>query len=194
MWPSYLKAAFDATDGKKVTYNYREYTQEGANVFLEKVAALECREVYAAEDADGKEEALEECFAWKTTTRRQTDEPWVHDMFTKLWKRLRKVYDRDRLSPVLTKKASKRYSKRMSKFFEIQRKNLSSGDASKKFVRLFNTYSCRENFDVHDLYPGRPDEEVSGELAEQFMPSARSLMAWLSNRTHSQVATRLREF
>ena len=60
-------------------------------------------------------------------------------MLKKLWKRRRKVYDKDGLSPfwrVLTRKASKRNAKRMSKFMEIQQKNLSSGEAFRKFHKL----------------------------------------------------------
>ena len=179
---AYFVAAFSKKQDKKLSYTYRNFTEEGALLFKERLGNVNWEEVYGADDSDGKAAAFQHimdklmdgCFTWKTTTRRASDDPWVDDFLKKLWKRRRKVYDKDGRSPlwrVLSRKAAKRYAKRMKKFLEIQRKNLTSGESARRFHKLVKAYSCREKppeFDVRDLYPGEEDGEVAEKLAEHF--------------------------
>ena len=117
---------------------------------------------------------MDQCFCWKTTTRKANEEPWVDDYLKKLWKRRRKVYDRDGRSTLwrtLTRKASNRYRKRMGRFLDIQKKILTAGDASRSFFKYVKTYSCREkppDFDIRSLYPDQSDAEVAEELSKHF--------------------------
>ena len=117
---------------------------------------------------------MDDCFQWRTTTRREDEETWVDDFLKKLWKGRRKVYDRDGRSTLwrtLSRKASKRYAKRMAKFLELQKKNLTGGKASRRFFKLVKNYGSHEkpsDFDVRTLYPGKEDKEVAEKLADHF--------------------------
>ena len=179
---AYFTASFEASPQKKVTYSYRAFTPEGADKFFEMLARLTWEDVFSAKGSDAKAKAyqskmdalMDKCFQWRTTTRSKDKEPWVDDFIKTLWKRRCKVYDRDGRSLLwrtLSRKASKRYSKRMAKFLELQKRNLTSGDASRKFFKQVWTYSSREkppDFDVRDLFPGKPDLEVAENLADHF--------------------------
>ena len=179
---AHLLAAFDVQPTKKVTYTYRAFTPEGADQFSECLARLDWDTVYQEPTVEGKAAAfqkmidalMDQCFQWRTTTRREDEEPWVDDFLKKLWKRRRKVYDRDGRSPLwrtLSRKASGRYAKRMTKFLELQKKNLTGGEASRRFFKLVKSYSCREkppDFDVRTLYPEDKDETVAQKLADHF--------------------------
>ena len=179
---AYLRASFKAAIAKRVTFSYRAYTPEGADKFAEGLGRLDWEPVYSEATVEGKAKAfqrlmdnlMDTCFHWRTTTRREDEEPWVDDFFKKLWKRRRKVYDRDGRSPLwrtLSRKASRRYAKRMSKFLELQKKNLTGGEASRKFFKVVKNYSTREknpDFDVRSLYPGDDDKAVAEKLADHF--------------------------
>lgn len=98
----------------------------------------------------------------------------------------------------------------MAKFLELQKKNLTSGDASRNFFKLVKNYSSREkppDFDVRDLYPGKQDVEVAESLADHFnsissefngLDESSTLMGEddipLPVLTVTQVAARLRLF
>lgn len=69
-------------------------------------------------------------------------------------------------APMLSRKASRRYAKCMTKFLELQRKNITGGEALRRFFKLMKIYSCREkpqDFDVMTLYPEDRDETRRGE-------------------------------
>ena len=140
---------------KLISYTYRSLTPKGAEMLAERLALEAWASVQAANKVNDKAAAyqaimdrlMNDCFVWRTTTRREDEEPWVDDFLKKLWKRRRKVYDKDgrpNLRRVLSRKASARYAKRMSKFLETQKRNLASGDASKKFFKLVKNFSNRE--------------------------------------------------
>ena len=218
---AHLLASFEVQPTKKVTYTYRALTPEGADKFASGLELLDWELVYQEPTAEGKASAfqkmidalMDQCFQWRTTTRREDEEPWVDDFLKRLWKRRRKVYDRDGRSPLwrtLSRKASRRYAKRMTKFLELQRKNLTGGEASRRFFKLVKSYSCREkppDFDVRTLYPEDSDEAVAEKLAEHFnaissefdgldragIPLGNDNVP-LPNLTQDQVATRLRIF
>ena len=179
---TYLEAAFEVQAQKKVSYTYRAFTPEGAEQFAAGLDRLDWAAVYSAPNVEEKAAAfqslmdnlLDECFKWRTTTRSEDEEPWEDDFLKKLWKRRRKVYDRDGRSPLwrtLSRKASKRYAKQMSRFLELQKKNLTGGEASRRFFKLVKSYSSREkppDFDVRSLYPGKDDKAVAEKLADHF--------------------------
>ena len=149
---AYLRATLHTDPVKKITYTYRAFTPEGADKFAEGLSRLDWSGFFCSQTAEDKAQVfqqlmdglMDEYFQWRTTTRREDEEPWVDDFLKKLWKRRRKVYDRDGRSPLwrtLSRKASKRYTKRMAKFLELQKKNLTGGEASRKFFKLVKNYS-----------------------------------------------------
>ena len=104
-WVAYFTATFESTPVKQVSYTYRAFTPRGALQFSELLARQTREDVLAVEGSDAKAEVkmdamMDECFQWRTTTRREDEEPWVDDFLKTLWKRRRKVYDRDVRSPL----------------------------------------------------------------------------------------------
>ena len=218
---AYVKASFNVDKPKKITYSYRAYTPEGAEKFAEALQDIDWQELYDSRTVEEKarlfqttiDSLMDSCFKWRTTTRREGEEPWVDDFLKILWKRRLKVYDRDGRSALwrtLSRKASRRYAKRMSKFLELQKKNLTGGEASRKFFKLVKNFSCRErppDFDVRTLYPGDDDSTIAEKLAGHFNaisseftgldaagpPTGEDNML-LPQLSRSQVATRLRIF
>ena len=218
---AFIRASFEVEMAKKITFSYRAFTPEGATKFAEALDNYSWDKVYSEASVDGKAAAfqaaldslMDDCFQWRTTTRREDEEPWVDDFLKKLWKRRRKVYDRDGRSTLwrtLSRKASKRYAKRMAKFLELQKKNLTGGEASRRFFKLVKNYSSCEkpkDFDVRALYPGKEDREVAEKLADHFTtisaefdgldqggPPTGDDNVPLPQLTTDQVATRLRIF
>ena len=217
---AFLEAAFPKKSEKKTTYSYRAFTPKGAELFGQRLADVDLNTVCECNTPDGSAESFQtimdqlmsDCFVWRTTTRKQSEDPWIDDYLRKLWKRRRKVYDRDGRSPlwrVLTRKASKRYRKRMSKFLELQRKNLTSGQSARKFHKLVKAYSSREkppDFDIRDIYPGKQNQDIAEELANHFNRISSEFEGLDSSKlppldnvqlpvlTHSEVSKRLRDF
>ena len=78
---AWTEAVFKAPPQKVITYTYRAYTEQGAENFLRDLNTQSWQEVYDAPDSDRKteifqqiiESLLEKNFAWKTTTRKESD-------------------------------------------------------------------------------------------------------------------------
>ena len=98
----------------------------------------------------------------------------------------------------------------MSKFLELQQKNLTGGEVSRKFFKLLKNYSTRKrppDFDIRTLYPGEGDKDVAEKLADHFNvisfefdglerggPPVGQDSVPLPQLSLDQVATRLRRF
>ena len=120
------------------------------------------------------ESEFDRCFPLKTTTRKESDSPWVNNKIRALARKRRKVYDREGRSAKWRKLKRKRaalYRARAGVFVENKRKQLTAPDAARfffKHVRAFKSKEKPPEFDVHDLFPGADDERVAECLADHF--------------------------
>ena len=139
-------------------------------------------EVYEADSTDRKTEIfqgiidnlLEKNFEWKTTTRRESEAPWINETLRRLWKKRRKIYDREGRSKrwkKLKKRSSALYRERAAKYVQLQKEKLTGPDASRNFFKHVKSFSCREKpkiFEITDLFPDLTNAEVAEKLAEHF--------------------------
>ena len=120
------------------------------------------------------ESHLSRHFEMRTTTRRESDPPWINDRVRKLWSKRRKNYDKQGRSAAwkkLKKKSDKLVRKRASNYFERQKASFLAPDAAKSFHKHVKVYKSREkasSFDIRDLYQGKTDKQVAEELADHF--------------------------
>ena len=112
---AFAKAEFAKTPKNTISYTYREFTEQGGNNFVAAVNAQEWSEVYAMETTEDKVQVFQKIldthmnkhFKLKTTTRRETDPPWINDNVRRLWRKRRKVYDREGRSKLWKKLKSR---------------------------------------------------------------------------------------
>ena len=113
-------------------------------------------------------------FKWKTTTRKEGDPPWVNQTLRKLWKKRRRIYDREGRSRRwrrLKKKTAEIYRERAAGYLKIQKDKLTGPDASRLFFKHVKAYSSKEKpriFEVTDLFPDASSQEVAEKLADHF--------------------------
>lgn len=80
--------------------------------------------------------AHETCFPLVTTTRRETDPPWINEAIRKLAKKRRKVYDREGRSEKwkqMKRKGARMIKKRAKAYWDNQKKELLAPDATRLF-------------------------------------------------------------
>ena len=176
------EAVFLAPRSKTITYSYRAYSEEGANNFLAELAIQNCDEVYKATTTDLKAAAFETIierlmdrnFKWKKVVRKENDPPWVNKTLRRLWKKRRRVYDKEGRSARwkrLKKKSSEIYRQRARFYLDQQKANLTAPDASKNFFKHVKSSNCREKpkgFEIADLFPESTDEQIAEKLADHF--------------------------
>ena len=100
---AHLTAVFERAATRTITYSYRRFTEDGALKFQAWAQPADWTAVYRARTATEKATALqtildkahEACFPLITTTRRESDPPWINEAIRKLAKKRRKVYDRE---------------------------------------------------------------------------------------------------
>ena len=179
---AFTEARFQTQKPNVVKYSYRAYSDQGADTFCDTLSSQSWQTVYSAPSPTAKVVAfqtilmalLESCFEWKTTTRLETDPPWMNNKIRRLIKKRRKVYDREGRSArwkCLKKQSDKLYSTRASNYMESQKKALTASDASRNFFKNVKAYKSREKppqFNVADLYPDMNDEAVAEKLAGHF--------------------------
>ena len=179
---AWAESCFPSAPVKLVKYTYRAYTEQAAESFLQDLNSQTWERVYAAGDTDSKtevfqsmvEELLEKNFKWKTTVRREDEPPWVNDVLRRLWKKRRKIYDREGRSRrwrKLKKKSSAIYRERAAKYVQIQKDKLTGPDASKHFFKHVKSYSCKEKpkiFEIGDLFPDLNEKQTAEKLADHF--------------------------
>ena len=203
-----------------VTYSYRDFTDKGAEKFQAALAELEWDDVLAEPSASIAVDIMQtkldvltsECFPWKTTTKRDSDPPWINDRIRWLVKKRRKIYDREGRSVAwkrLKKKSDKITLKRATKYMEKQKRILTAPDAARSFFKNVKAYRARDkppDFDVRDLFPGSSDVQVADKLSLHFnaissefegltqadIPSSHDLP--LPRLEAQQVEARLKEF
>ena len=179
---AYASAAFEKMNKGLITYTYREYTEAGADKFVEAVNRQDWACVYSELTASGKveklqavlEKLMDSAFETKTTTRREQDPPWINDKVRRLIKKRRKIYDREGRSKPwknLKKRSDKLIKKRAARYMERQKQILTSHDATRSFYKNVRAYKSKEKppqFDVRELYQGEADLQVAENLAEHF--------------------------
>ena len=179
---TFARATFTPVKQEKITYSYRPYTHEGAARFVRMVAAQDWSGVMVREGVNEKADYFQSvldgfmgsCFPMKTTTRRESDDPWINDAFRKLAAKKRRVYHKEGRSKrwrALNKKSDDMYRSRASNYIQGQKENLTGPDAARNFYKNVRAYKSKEKppeFNVKDLYPGEKDEAVAEKLAEHF--------------------------
>ena len=179
---AWAEAKFLTTKQKQISYTYRAYTEEGAESFLQELNTQSWTEVYEAQDSDSKANKFQEIvgmlmdrnFAWKTTTRKEGEPPWINETLRRLWKKRRKIYDREGRSrrwKKLKKKSAQLYRERAKNYLKIQREKLTGPEASKNFFKHVKAYSSKEKpkaFEVTDLFPDLNEAQTAEALAEHF--------------------------
>ena len=179
---AYARAVFPRADKKLISYSYREFTEAGGNNFVTAVSAQDWSEVYSQETSTDKvrvfqailDKHMNENFKLKTTTRRETDPPWINDNVRRLWRKRRKVYDREGRSKLwrkLKNRSDKLIEKRAERYMQKQKQILTAPDATRSFYKNVKAYKSKEKpatFDVRDLYNGKGDSEVAEALADHF--------------------------
>ena len=176
------KAIFPTNPTAKIKYSYRKYTDEGAAGFISAVASHDWTPVLSARGVDDKALAFQEAldrymdvyFPWRTTTKRESDPPWINDTLRKLAAKRRRIYHkqgRSRRWKALKKKSDELYRTRAANYIRTQRDKLTSPDASRAFYKNVRAYKAREKppeFDVRNLFPGEEDGVVADKLADHF--------------------------
>ena len=180
---SYFKASVRKQEHAKVSYSYRHFTEEGALKFQEWMAGADFSSVFHSADPNAQldcllgvfEEATNACFSLKTTTRHETDPPWINSQVRSLARRRRRVYHREGRShqwKALMKKSRALVRRRAAKYWENQKRTLLQGDANRAFFKSIKAYKSREkppNFDVRDLFENSfSDSQVAEKLADHF--------------------------
>ena len=166
-----------------VKYRYRHYTDEGARRFQQWVENHNFGAVYGLAEVNGQldcllrelGEAMDLCFPYRTTVRRESDPPWINRHVRAIIRKRRKVYHREGRSPrwkELMKAVRKLVKKRARNYWKHQKRTLLQKDASRSFFKNAKAYSSREkpaSFDVRSLFPGgRSDSEIAEDLADHF--------------------------
>ena len=179
---AFFSATFTRRAEKQITYSYRFYTERGAADFEAWVRRMDWTSVYDARDSSAKvdifqaalSKGLDLFFPWKTTTRRETDPPWINDAIRHFIYKRRRVYDREGRSPrwrAMQKKAKRWVRWRAKVYMESQRKAMLGPDAARCFYKNVKAYQSKEkpqNFDVRSLFPGQDDQSVADRLADHF--------------------------
>ena len=180
---AFFKARFDVLPVKKVTYRYRHFTEQGAVNFQEWVSGHNFERVYASVDVNESlasflgdlQGKMNEFFPYKTTSRRESDPPWINPHVKALIRKRRRIYHREGRSTKwkeLMRKVRKLVRKRAAGYWEHQKRNLLSPDASRTFFKNVKAYNCKERpaqFDVRSLFPaGMTDDVIAEQLADHF--------------------------
>ena len=179
---AWAQASFSNAAPKLVKYTYRAYSETAADAFLTDLNAQTWEKVYREVDSDSKtavfqsiiEDLLDRHFKWKTSVRKEGEPPWVNDTLRRLWRKRRKVYDREGRSRrwrKLKKKSAAIYRERAATYVKIQRDKLTGPDASKLFFKHVKSYSSKEkpkSFEIGDLFPDLTEAQTAEKLADHF--------------------------
>ena len=130
-----VKAVFPTAPKNNVTYTYRPYTESGAALFVERIAAQDWNEVVQAKDSDTElsifqkilDNNMSDCFPLNTVTKRTSDPPWVNTTIRRMTIKRRRIYDKQGRSKRwmrLKKKSDDLYRMRAEKYFQKQKEKM----------------------------------------------------------------------
>lgn len=180
---AYFRAVVRNQPVVKTTYSYRHYTEEGACKFKAWIENTDFSAVVTEPDVNIQldtflnilEGAMGACFSVKTTTRRESDPPWINSQVRSLVKKRRRIYHREGRShqwKALMKKTRALVRLRAQKYWEHQKRTLLKPDANRSFYKNIKAYRSREkpaNFDVRSLFEASlSDADVAEKLADHF--------------------------
>ena len=180
---SYFKAAIKKSRQPLVRYKYRHYTDEGAAKFQAWISSKDFSSVLEKQDPNEQlsdflgslEGAMNVCFPYKTTVRRERDPPWINRYVLAIIRKRRKVYHREGRSTKwkeLMKPVRRLVRKRARKYWDHQKRTLLKPDAMRAFFKNAKAYSSREKpsgFNVTSLFDNSVSEaQVAERLADHF--------------------------
>ena len=165
-----------------VTYQYRFYNQEAVKDFGTWLAGKDWADVAATTGSNQKAEvyqreviaALESYFPLITVRKKSTDCPWINNRIRKLISRRKGIYRREGRSSKwrrLKKVTEDLIRRRREVYLESQKECLLVDDARRNFFRNVKAFKSKDRpsaFDPMELYPGKSEAEVAGELASYF--------------------------
>ena len=163
-------------------YTYRPYNETAAVAFTEEIKRVSWEQVLTANGSEAKAEAfqtiiddlMDHFFPTKTVKRKSDDLPWINNVAKKKIARKKAVFRAENKSDrwkALRRDLDDYLAARRDIFLQRQRDNLTSPDAAKQFhknVRSYKAYDKPKEFNVRDLRPGVPDQEVADEVAGYF--------------------------
>ena len=180
--PVYIELKFLTVKPKTITYTYRRFTESGARDFMDWIRNKDWGDVMGASGSDDKAGKLTDSLNWAmdkffpktTTTKRETDRPWINDQIRRMNKKRRKIYDKEGRSGTwwkMKKEMGEIIRKRAEKFVENQKKKFLGKDAMRSFYKNVKALDSKEkpkDFDVRDLFPGKSDFQVAEKVADHF--------------------------
>ena len=100
---SYFKAAIKKARQPLVRYKYQHYTDKGAAKFQAWISLRDFSSMLEKQDPNEQlsdflgslEGAMNVCFPYKTTVRRERDPPWINRYVRAIIRKRRKVYHRE---------------------------------------------------------------------------------------------------
>ena len=180
---AYFKASIRRTRQKTVKYKYRHFTDEGAVRFQQWIEVHDFAAVYRHGEVNAQlsafteelEGAMDLCFPYKTTCKREGDPPWINSYVRTMIKKRRKVYHREGRSSKwkqLMKQVRKLVKKRARNYWKHQKRTLLQPDAMRAFFKNAKAYGNKEkppSFNVSSLFDDNLSErDISEKLADHF--------------------------
>ena len=151
-----------------LTYSFRYYTEESAEVFTRWAVGQDWSLVLEAEGSNAKaaayqslvEGAIASSFKLITTTRKSTDPPWINAAIRKRVAQRRSIYRREGRSAAW--KRLKRVvvclvKRRRARYMDSQRDVLLKEDSERNFFKNIRSYKNKDKpapFDVATILPG----------------------------------------
>ena len=204
------------------SFSYRHYNDASVEAFKTWIVLHDWSEVLLARGSNDKANAyqstvvaaIERFFPLKTTRRKTTDLPWINKKAQKMIKRRKEVFMQEGgVRTDVWKKERKKVDEyiraRKRGHMDSQKMHLLEDDANRNFyrhVKCFSSVEKPKEFDVRELLPGKPDNEVAEHLAEYFNAVScefsplqpheipRTTAAGLPELQKFEVSTRLRKF
>ena len=180
---AYFKSVVRKQPVVKTTYSYRHYTPEGAAKFKTWLSNCDFTDIISETDANKQVEsflgtlnsAMDACFTTKTTTRSESDPPWINSQVRSLVKKRRRIYHREGRShqwKALMKKTRALVRRRAQNYWAHQKMTLLKPDANRAFYKNVKAYKSKEkppNFDVRSLFESSlTDAQIAERLADHF--------------------------
>ena len=184
---AFFSASFPKIPTKTVSYRYRYFSRKGASKFKTWINSQDWSTVFEAGTTSEKAlelqnlltGALDRFFPYKTTTRRETDPPWINPKIRTLIKKRRSIYDkqgRSRRWKFLKSKSDSLIQERARNYMETQKETLTGPGASRAFFKNVRAYQCKDKppqFEVGDLFPEDNDAQIAEKLSEHFITVSR---------------------
>ena len=163
-------------------FTIRPFNDKAAEGFIDEIEKQDWSAVLNAAGSNKKageyqaiiDDLIDRHFPKKTIKRKSDDLPWLNETAKKKIARKKAVYKDEAKSErwkALRDDLDQYLAKRRDKFLSKQRDNLLGPDADKHFfknVSAYKSFDKPRSFDVRDLRPGAPDQDVADEVAGYF--------------------------